>query len=224
MEKIMEAQIENVDDIKKVKDKNRELEDRIKVLENENARLKKEAEASQGANSLMGLFKDVKPIIDNLKRLSKQIQSNKTEEFKEEFNQQVYHLSGTITNLSAGIKSVKEALSQLTYIAEKTKVLSFNASIESARAGVHGKGFAVVSGEIRKLSDQSRGAIENVNQIISNTAQLIQDITDTQDKFSYALNKLQEELIQFNEIVSSMDKGIGDLTNINQEIERKSRL
>lgn len=170
------------------------------------------------------LFKEISPILAKMKDLSYQIQHNKTADFKQEFNAQVSELSKTIASLSLGITSVKDALSQLTYIAEKTKVLSFNASIESARAGVHGKGFAVVSGEIRKLSDQSRGAIENVNQIISNTVHLIQEITNTEANFTSALNNLQDELKHLDDIVNTMDTNINDLSNINQKIENQFKV
>jgi methyl-accepting chemotaxis protein len=63
---------------------------------------------------------------------------------------------GNITNLARVVSD----------LAKQTNMLALNASVEAVRAGEHGQGFGVVASEIRKLSDESRKAAENINAIV----------------------------------------------------------
>ena len=64
---------------------------------------------------------------------------------------------------------IRKAVSQIIGIAEKTHMLSLNASIEAAKAGAAGKGFSVVAQEIRKLADLTRTVSDQVSAIIRDT-------------------------------------------------------
>ena len=64
---------------------------------------------------------------------------------------------------------IRKAVSQIIGIAEKTHMLSLNASIEAAKAGAAGKGFSVVAQEIRKLADLTRTVSDQVSAVIKDT-------------------------------------------------------
>ncbi len=64
---------------------------------------------------------------------------------------------------------IRKAVSQIIGIAEKTHMLSLNASIEAAKAGAAGKGFSVVAQEIRKLADLTRTVSDQVSSTIRDT-------------------------------------------------------
>ncbi|MFU1795684.1 methyl-accepting chemotaxis protein [Paenibacillus azoreducens] len=69
--------------------------------------------------------------------------------------------------LSQENERVGSIVSVIREIAEQTNLLALNAAIEAARAGEHGQGFAVVSGEVRKLADNSAKAAAEIGEILS---------------------------------------------------------
>src|SRR4029079_2121840 len=66
-------------------------------------------------------------------------------------------------------------VSTINLIAERTNLLSLNASIEAARAGDAGRGFAVVAEEIRNLANRSAQATADIGQIVTNLQEVVQE-------------------------------------------------
>jgi len=65
------------------------------------------------------------------------------------------------------IGDVHEIISFIKQVADRTNLLGLNAAIEAARAGNEGRGFAVVAGEVRKLAEDSVGAVTRIGSILS---------------------------------------------------------
>lgn len=94
------------------------------------------------------------------------------------------------TQLEGRAKDINNIVSIVSGIAEQTNLLALNASIEAARAGEQGKGFAVVAESIRKLAEQSKEAVLDIN---SNLAQFVKEIGFLVDHIDVQYNVLEKE-------------------------------
>ncbi len=149
-------------------------------------------------------------------------QLNHTVEVEAEINQR-------LNTLSHDADQVKIVLTVIGDIAEQTNLLALNAAIEAARAGEHGRGFAVVADEVRKLAERTQKSLLESNATINIIVQGINDITDQMNANAQnieALSESSEEVnLQMNTTVSIVDKTaitVDSLAKVSMESTKKT--
>lgn len=119
-------------------------------------------------------------------------------------------ISETNSSIESFIKETKdnsqktdEVLSFIQGIAKQTNLLGLNAAIESARAGEYGKGFGVVSSEIRKLSNSTKESITEISETLNNMQNSIHEIYE---KFQRSNNLLENQTAGLEEITATIEE------------------
>nr|WP_210328596.1 methyl-accepting chemotaxis protein [Campylobacter sp. 2018MI34] len=120
---------------------------------------------------------------------------NESNEKEQNIVKNMDYLTQTADNIISITSSIRD-------IADQTNLLALNAAIEAARAGEHGKGFAVVADEVRQLADKTSKSLVDINTTVQMIVQQINDnkslmdtIHDSMKETSLKTNDLQKELV-----------------------------
>lgn len=126
-------------------------------------------------------------------------------------------LNDEFTHLISDIESLKGITAVIRDIADLTNLLALNAAIEAARAGIHGRSFAVVAEEVRNLSNRTNKAINEVDSILSILVQSMSSATDKIEVNSSIVKELVKEGESVKENFKHIDKAIKQNVDISKE-------
>jgi methyl-accepting chemotaxis protein len=135
-----------------------------------------------------------------------------------DINDSFEQTSKIVSLLGSRSQEINGIASLITDIAEQTNLLALNAAIEAARAGEHGKGFAVVADEVRKLAVQSKNSADKIAEMI----RFVQDETNQAIEAVKSGNELVEKGLsaskEANEAFSNISCSINDVSTKVQEV------
>ncbi len=138
-------------------------------------------------------------------------------------------LAGDIRQLGSNSEQIGDIVKVIDRIAEQTNLLALNAAIEAARAGEHGRGFAVVASEIRKLADGSVQATKEIASHITSTQAVINEVVSAMERLTGrvedSVNSTSLASTALQEIVSAVltaNQQIGEIGSVTRAMSANS--
>ena len=129
-----------------------------------------------------------------------------------EIRQTVVESTRKVKRLAEGSQEISKIVALISQIASRTNLLALNASIEAARAGDAGRGFAIVADEVRQLADRSAKALKEIEQIV-------RQIQGETGAVMTAMEEGNQQVIQGTHLAEQAKRSLDDIVQVSDHID-----
>ncbi|MCB1167370.1 MAG: hypothetical protein KDK33_14515 [Leptospiraceae bacterium] len=180
---------------------------------------------SSGIERMASESQNLQKIIARIEKSNESLNRSATESMRsmDQTQRSITETAKSLENLEEAFASVRQITTIMTEIADKTNLLSLNASIEAARAGNAGRGFSVVATEVSKLAEYTADNVRQISDIVERSLQTISEARSNantaHDQAQRQRDRTKETELQVQETSELLESQNQILANLIKELE-----